>query len=290
MMMTHTMHRVTSRDGTQIAYWKSGQGPPLVLVHGATVDHTNWQALLPYLEPHVTVHAMDRRGRGGSGDVPDHDVAREFEDVAAVVDAVAQNGGSAVDVLGHSYGGECALGAAALTASICRLVLYEGWPSPDREVLDWYRKVAQQLQPLLLAGDREEALEAFYRQIVNVSDEELVAVKAHPTWRARVAAVHTSIRELRAGTIFDPERAARITVPVLMLVGGDTPDALRHEPETVAAALPDARLEVLEGQQHIAHRRAPDLFARRVLAFLHDEGEPLRARSGSTSASTVVKL
>jgi alpha-beta hydrolase superfamily lysophospholipase len=65
-----TMTRVVSRDGTQIAYWTSGEGPPLVLVHGTTADHTRWRPLLPYLEPHATVHAIDRRGRGASGDGP----------------------------------------------------------------------------------------------------------------------------------------------------------------------------------------------------------------------------
>jgi pimeloyl-ACP methyl ester carboxylesterase len=100
--------RVVSRDGTEIAYWTSGEGPPLVLVHGAPDDHTRWHPLLPYLESHATVHAMDRRGRGASGDAPGYHLAREFEDVAAVVDAVAEASGSAVDVYGHSFGGLCA--------------------------------------------------------------------------------------------------------------------------------------------------------------------------------------
>jgi hypothetical protein len=85
-----TLTRVISRDGTEIAYWTTGDGPPLVLVHGTTADHTRWRPLLPYLEPHATVHAMDRRRRGGSGDRPDYELAREYEDVAAVVDAVAE--------------------------------------------------------------------------------------------------------------------------------------------------------------------------------------------------------
>lgn len=263
-----TMTTVTSRDGTQIAWWSGGQGPPLVLVHGATVDHTNWRALRPYLEPHVTVHAIDRRGRGASGDGPKYDVRREYEDVAAVVDATARDAGQAVDVLGHSYGGLCALGAAALTSNIRRLVLYEGWPSPAPELLDYEHRAAARLESLLAAGHREEALEMFYREIVNTSEEELLAVKALPTWPTRVATVHTSIRELRAGAIIDPERAAKVTLPVMLLVGGDTPDALRHDPETVAAALPDARIEVLDGQQHIAHRYVPEVFAQHVLAFL----------------------
>lgn len=84
------VRRVASREGTEISYWTSGQGPPLLLVHGMTADHTRWRPLLPDLEPHATVYAMDRRGRGGSGDGPEYSMAREFDDVAAVVDAVAE--------------------------------------------------------------------------------------------------------------------------------------------------------------------------------------------------------
>lgn len=263
--------RVASNDGTEIAYWSSGYGPPLVLVHGATVDHTNWEALRPYLEPHVAVHAVDRRGRGASGDASDYDLTREYQDIAAVVDAVARGAGQAVDVLGHSYGGLCAFGAAGVTSNVRSLVLYEGWPWPDPGLLAADRQAAERLEPLLATGHRELALEMFYREIVNVSEEELSAVKALPTWPARVAAVDTGVRELRAGAVLDPERAAQIAVPVLLLVGSDTPEALRRDPETVADTLPDARILVLDGQQHLAQRLAPEVLAKHVLAFLREE-------------------
>jgi pimeloyl-ACP methyl ester carboxylesterase len=110
------MMRVVSRDGTGIAVWTSGQGPPLVVVHGTPADHTRWRPLLAYLEPSVTVHAMDRRGRGASGDAPAYELAREHEDVAAVVDAAAEASGSAVDLYGHSHGAIVAFGAATLTS------------------------------------------------------------------------------------------------------------------------------------------------------------------------------
>ena len=128
------MMRVVSRDGTEVAYWTSGQGPPLVVVHGTPADHTRWRPLLPYLEPHATVHAMDRRGRGASGDAPGYELAREYEDVAAVVDAAAEASGAPVDVYGHSHGGIVAFGAATLTPKVRRLVLYEGWPVPDPDI------------------------------------------------------------------------------------------------------------------------------------------------------------
>jgi pimeloyl-ACP methyl ester carboxylesterase len=268
-----TVTRVVSRDSTAIAYWTSGVGSPLVLVHGTTADHTRWRPLLPYLEPHATVHAMDRRGRGASGDAPDYQVTREFEDVAAVVDAVAEATGSPVDVLGHSFGGLCAFGAAALTANMRRLVLYEGWPSPNPDQLALPPGVEARLDGLLAAGNREAALETFFREVVGMPEEEFAVYRALPAWQARLAAAHTITREPRGeqAARFDPEQAARITVPVLLLAGGDSPEFLKAGIDTLAAALPDARIVVIEGQQHIAIDLVPAVFADHVLAFLRDQ-------------------
>jgi pimeloyl-ACP methyl ester carboxylesterase len=268
-----TVTRVVSRDGTAIAYWTSGVGPPLVLVHGTTADHTRWRPLLPYLESHATIHAMDRRGRGASGDAPDYQVTREFEDVAAVVDAVAEATGSPVDLLGHSFGGLCAFGAAALTANIRRLVLYEGWPSPNPDQLALPPGVEARLDALLAAGNREAALETFFREVVGMPEEEFAVYRALPAWQARLAAAHTITRESRAeeANRFDPEQAARITVPVLLVAGGDSPEFLKAGIDTLAAALPDARIVVIEGQQHIAIDLVPAVFADHVLAFLRDQ-------------------
>src|SRR5207247_10397477 len=104
--------RVVSADGTPIAWFRAGDGPPLLLVHGTTADHTTFRVVGPLLARQHAVFAMDRRGRGASGDTPPYAIEREFEDVAAVVDAVAALAGRPVDVLGHSYGGRCALRAA----------------------------------------------------------------------------------------------------------------------------------------------------------------------------------
>ena len=267
-----TATRVVSRDGTEIAHWTSGVGPPLVLVHGTTADHTRWRPLLPYLEPHATVHAMDRRGRGASGDGPDYDVAREFEDVAAVVDAVADASGSAVDVLGHSFGGLCAFGGATLTSNIRKLMLYEGWPPPNPDAWALPPGVEERLDALLAEGNREAVLGTFFREVVRMPEEEFIVYRALPAWQARIAAAHTITRESRAeqAAPFDPEQAAKITVPVLLLTGGDSPDFFKADIDTVAAALPDARIVVIEGQQHIAIDLAPEVFADHVVAFLRD--------------------
>lgn len=106
------MELVTSRDGTRIAFWRSGAGPPLLLVHGATADHIRWQVVLSALDSRFRVCAMDRRGRGGSSDSPAYELAREAEDIIAVVEALDEP----VDVLGHSYGALCAIEASLRTS------------------------------------------------------------------------------------------------------------------------------------------------------------------------------
>lgn len=77
-----------SEDGTLIGYWRTGEGPPLVLVHGTSADHTRWDPALPTLEEHFTVYAMDRRGRGGSGDAAAYSLEREVEDVVTLIDSI----------------------------------------------------------------------------------------------------------------------------------------------------------------------------------------------------------
>lgn len=176
-------------------------------------------------------------------------------------------------MLGHSFGGRCAFGAAMLTSNIARMVLYEGWPAPNPDLLALPPGVEDRLDALLAEGNREAVLETFFREVVRMPEAEFAVYRSLPAWPARIAAAHTMPRELRAESKapFDPEHAAKITVPVLMLVGGDSPDNVTADPQTVAAALPDARIVVLDGQQHIAMDLVPEVFADHVLAFLRDQ-------------------
>ena len=266
-----TLSRTTSPDGTEIGYFTSGEGPPLVLVHGGLGDHTRWGELLPYLEPHRTVHAMDRRGRGASGDGPDYAPQREFEDIAAVVDAVAERCGSDVDVYGISNGATFALGAATLTDSIRRLALYE--PGID-DVDDLVSpELDQRLDALLDGGDNEGLVEAFFREALGLGDDDIATVRAQSSWPARVAAAPTLPRELRntPEELFDPARAARVEVPTLLLQGSESPETLHADVRLVAETVPDTRIAVLEGQAHSADFLAPQLVAEKLLPFLQKE-------------------
>ncbi len=262
--------RVLSRDGTEIAYWMTGDGPPLVLVHGAPADHTRWRPLLPFLEPHFTVYAIDRRGRGASGDTPDYAIEREFEDVAAVVDAVAEARGVAVDVYGHSHGGIVAFGAAGLTSNIGRLVLYEGWHVPDPDVYSLPQGLDRRLDTLIAAGDRDGVVELLFRELEDMSDEDMATFQAAPSWPGRVAAAPTITREVRGELTarLDPERARRITVPVLLVTGDRSVDPSKVAIDSVAKALPNARILVLVGQEHVADVLDPAGFAAKVIPFM----------------------
>jgi pimeloyl-ACP methyl ester carboxylesterase len=87
-----------------------------------------------------------------------------------------------------------------------------------------------------------------------------------------VAVAPTITRELRAerGARLDAEQAAKITVPVLLLSGENSSDPSKADIETVAAALPDARIEMLEGQEHVADILVPNTFSEYVMAFLRE--------------------
>jgi pimeloyl-ACP methyl ester carboxylesterase len=258
-----TQERVTSEDGTPIAYWRSGEGPPLVLVHGTAADHSRWAPVLPALEQRYTVCVVDRRGRGGSGDSHDFAIEREFEDLAAVVDSH----GEPVCLVGHSYGGLCALEAALLSRNVGALVLYE--PSFEVGVEIYSREVIERLETLLQAGDRDGVVATTARQVAGVSPERVEHMRSQPGWQARVAVAHTIPRELRAVKTyrFDPKRFRDFAVPTLLLNGSDSPPGYRTAEEAVDEALQDSRIVVIPEQGHAAMDTGTDLFTAQVIQF-----------------------
>jgi pimeloyl-ACP methyl ester carboxylesterase len=255
------LERVVSPDGTPIGVHRSGHGPGLVLVHGTTADASRWDPLIPQLEPVVTVHAVDRRGRGASGDGPEYSLAAEAEDLVAVLEAV----GGPVDVLGHSYGALVAVEAARLTDRIRRLVLYE--PALVDIAPPGF---TDRLEELTVAGRREDVVIALLRDLAGMPEEQLAQVRALPSWANRVAAAHTVVREQRVEEAyrFDPARFADVRVPTLMLLGTETAPELAASTAMLAGALPDVRVSELAGQGHVAMLTAPEMFVREVLEFL----------------------
>lgn len=261
---------VTSADGTPIGVFTSGTGPPLIVVHGASADHTTFRVVGPILAERFTVHAIDRRGRGASGDTVPYSVEREFEDVAAVASALAAEVGTPVDVVGHSYGGRCALGAASLTDRIRRVVSYEGAPTPpDARYGD--AEVLEALRALDVAGDPAGVLSTFMTRVVGMDAEALARYRLDPVWPVRVAAAHTIVRELEseaASSAAGLEALGRVQQPVLQILGGDSRPEFGAATRALDARLADGRVAVIESAKHAAHHTHPEAFVRAVTTFL----------------------
>lgn len=262
------METIQSSDGTLIAYQRSGHGPPLIVVHGATADHTRWTPVLPALERSFTVYALDRRGRGESADTEHYAIEQEFEDILAVSDSIAEP----VFLLGHSYGAICSLEVARRTSHVRKLVLYE--PPIHLDVNLNSPEALTKIQMLLDRGDREGALVTFMQEMVFVPPHELAFLRSSPSWLARVAAVHTVLREACAvdAYVFEPTRFQYMRTPTLLLLGGESPAFYKVAIDALHAVLPESEVHIMSGQQHAAINTAPEVFTREVVTFLAQAG------------------
>jgi pimeloyl-ACP methyl ester carboxylesterase len=272
------MPTVHSVDGTLIGFTRTGRGAPLVLVHGISADAERWAPVMQGLEERFTVHAMDRRGRGASGDSDTYAIERDFEDIAALVDAI----GEPTYLFGHSYGGVCTIHALLRTRHVRKLVVYE----PYTAVSPASEPSATTLRYLAMAdqGERDLIVTTFLREIIQLSEAEVRAMRALPSWAGRLAAALTIPRELAAAEqfLFEPSRFADVRVPITMLVGENSPEFLKDATARLHAALPTSEITVLEGQKHSAMNTAPSLFVRELAAAL-TSGSSFSRRAGGPS-------
>jgi len=267
---------VASRDGTPIAVFSAGCGPALLLVHGTTSDHRTWRTVAPELGERHTLHAIDRRGRGDSGDGPGYSIRREIEDVVAVAEALAADARGDTgtdDLLGHSLGGRIGLAAATSTAALRRVAVIESAPGSDAKDRD---PLLRRLEELLAAGDDAGVLTEFMTRVVGMSAEDLDRFRTDPVWPLRVAAAPTIVRELAAAdgdAAIGLETLARVTDPVLQLVGSASPAWFRDAADTLDARLADGRIVVIDGARHAPHSTHPHELVAAVEAFLgHEAG------------------
>jgi len=247
-----SMDTVRSTDGTSIAFERMGQGPPLILVGGALSDRSAAAPLAAALAPRFTVFTYDRRGRGESGDTAPYAVAREVEDLAALIGAA---GGPAF-VFGHSSGAALALEAAARGLPIAKLALYE----PPFIVDDSRPPVppgyAARLAELLAAGRRGEAVACFMTEAVGVPAEAVAQMRQAPMWPALELLAHTLpydgavMGDNMSGHPLPAAWTSAVAVPTLVLAGGASPPWIRNAAQAVADILPHAQIRTLEGQTH----------------------------------------
>lgn len=274
-------HYVSSSDGTRIAFWTTGNGPSVVLVHGTTSDHTTFNELVPHLAKSRTVVTFDRRGRGQSGDgdgLPYH-VEREFDDVAAVIARVAAQQGSPTDVISHSFGAFIAVGAAQRAAGLRALVAY----SPGFGA-EYPPGALEKVEAASDSDNPDEALQIMFREIIGMTDEETQAMRRSPVWLARIAIAGTVARECRADEAFlrtYKTTMAQVNTPVLVLSGATNTGPKREIARQLAAQLPTSASYEMPDQGHVAHHFAPAELAEVCLRFLADPAGWAAAAPGS---------
>ena len=252
--------RVTSRDGTSIAYERVGSGPAVILVGGGLDDGSENGPLMPELAKRFSVYNYARRGRGQSGDTQPYALEREIEDLDALI---AQAGGSA-HVYGVSSGGALALEAAAAGSAVDRVAVYE---VPYNLADDWparWGAYRQDLAAALAEGRRGDAIELFMR-VVDTPDEVIDGARSSPMWQGLEAIAHTLAYD--AACLGDgrppTDRLATIRQPTLVATGGPHPPdspvwiaALGPAAYAMVASVPNAERGVFEGQGHVADPKA----------------------------------
>lgn len=244
--------QVTSRDGTRIAFEQRGQGPALIVVGGALSDRHGGADLAQLLAPHHTVYIYDRRGRGDSGDTKPHAVAREIEDLEALIDHA---GGSAF-VYGKSSGAALALqAAAALGPKVKKLAIYEAPYNDAKGAAQAWRDLRAKVDALLAAGRHADAVTQFL-QFVGAPDEVLAKMKASPAWAGMVAMAPTLAYD---NALLGDDRAvpttvaAKVKAPTLVMDGGASAGPMpfmRATADQLAKLIPGAQRRVVDGQAH----------------------------------------
>ena len=246
------MNTTTSKDGTTIAFERSGQGPPLVVVGGALNERRAAATLAGLLAQSLTVYAYDRRGRGDSGDTPPYAVEREVEDLQALV----EDAGGIAFVLGHSSGAVLALEAAAATPGITKLVLYEPPFIVDDSRPALPEDYVSHLRELAATDRRGEAVEYFMTTGVGAPAEAIPSMRESPFWPSLEAVAHTLwyegviMGDNMVGKPLSADRWSSVTIPTLVIDGGASPPSMRSAVQQLADVLPNARRLTMEGQTH----------------------------------------
>jgi pimeloyl-ACP methyl ester carboxylesterase len=276
-MQHERIHRATSLDGTEIAARVHGEGPPLVLIHGAFANgETSWINLLPELTDHFSCETMSTRGRGLSADATDLRPERLIQDVVSIVESI----GEPAPVMGLSGGALLALGAAEATDAISAVIAYE---PPVFQVLDdddvgAMMTTVARVAELADEGRPDEGVRTFLGVVAN--DEEMAAAEELEMFELLAPNVEIQLGDFEAMSgdgppaATDPDQLAKIEAPVLLLEGTRSDsifrfhDGIRH----VAEHVPQAQVEAIEGAGHLGPIMHPAAVARAMETFLTPVG------------------
>lgn len=251
------MSTVQSKDGTRIAYERSGQGPAVILVDGALGYRALGfsSGLVKELAPHFSVYAYDRRGRGESGNTLPFSVEREVEDIAALIQAT---GGPAY-LYGISSGACLALEAASrLGNSVRKLALYEPPYRFDEGARPEWQKYREEISSCVASGRYGDAVAAFMT-FVGTPAEMIAGMRQSPMWAMFESVAPTLEYDAAAmgpDRTVPVERAGLVRTQTLVMNGDASFPFLNDTAVALAKAIPHSQHRVLAGQTHAVEPEA----------------------------------
>ncbi len=251
---------ITSGDGTELSVRQTGEGDPLVLVHGSLDGMGAFSLVELRLAEDYSVWVYDRRGRGGSGDSAEYALDREVDDLRAVITAT----GGVPHVVAHSYGAVIALQARLSGVPMRSLVVYE--PPINGEAID-----PQQIPRIQLAVDDgriDDAIRDMANRLAGITDDELaIAMKVPPIRKSLREGARVVGREIEAIRSCDWSALPVTEVPTLILRGERSDAVVYPTADQTSRIASSAEITTLHGQGHLGHVFAPSAFATTVLEF-----------------------
>lgn len=253
----------TSSDGVRIVWTTFGDGPGVVIVPGSLTDGAAWHGVAERLSHRFSVHVISRRGMGASGDSPDYDIMREYEDVRAVLETTDSS-----RLIGHSFGAICALGAALSYENLERLILYE--PPLNLDGLVIPPDALADIESAARRGDFEIAVDIGLRRCIRLPNALVDDLRTRPIWDDMVRHGKTWPREIRAIHEMEPgvDAYRAIEARTLLPVGARTAAHHRAAAQALLGVLPDAERIELPDAGHQAHLEITDRFASVLMEFL----------------------
>ena len=261
--------RVVDADGLEIAYERTGDGPPLVFVHGAAEDGRVWRPQLAALADEFTVVAWDEPGAGRSADVPPDFTLADYADcLGAFIEAI---GLGRAHVAGLSWGGTLALELyrrhPLLVGTLILVDTYAGWKGslPEDDVTARVAAAAEMLSapahefdptlPGLFAGDPPA-------EVVPLLQEMAAAV--------RPASLATQLRIMAGADL--RQVLPQVAVPTLLVWGARDVRSPLRVARQFDDGIPGARLVVIPGCGHLSNLERPEAFNDAVRRFCRRHG------------------
>ena len=258
----------------ELNYRITGEGEPLIVLHGLFGSLDNLGGIARRLEDGWQIHALDLRNHGNSPHTEDMSYPAMADDVVAYMDA---QGLEKASILGHSMGGKVAMQVALAHPERVRSVIAAdiapvGYAPRHDEILDGLNNLDLSIVASRRDADRQLAeyvetpgvRQFLLKNLERIPDDEQSDGQQRFRWRLNLPVIDACYANIAAA----PEGDGPFEGPVLFIKGGDSPYIQKKHEQTIRSLFPAAELRVITGTGHWLHAEKPDTFAALCRRFL----------------------